>query len=842
MTAASKTDAPRVLPDLSPAKWIWYPSTRCLPNTFVLFRKEIQLNARPKRATGWISADSRYLLRVNDRRVQWGPAPCDPRWFEADPMDLTDLLDEGVNVLAVQALYFGYGDGTSPMGNPGLLFRLDIEMPDGTTHTIVSDDSWKACIPRCWKPGQHKRSYLRALQEDFDARYYPNRWASTPFEPTADWTNAMVINCPADKPPICAHYENYMYGFHAETALCEMRQRTIPHLREYPVPAHRLNESYWLRWKRPPDEYFEVAMQNAFEVDPEPSASDAGAAGWHVELDGKRTACLLFELKDQVVGWPFFTIEAPEGTVVELLVHEAHKPVKSGGPAIMNSHWHSWTRFTCKEGANTFETFDYESCRWVQLLIRNTTGRVVVRDVGVRRRIYPWPNEPVVACSEPALQRLFDASINTLHNCAQDVIVDGMARERQQYSGDCGHQMHAIYFTFGETTQPARYLTTWSQGLTVDGYFMDCWPAFDRVARVMSRALQLSAWGPILDHGIGFNFDCWHHYLYTSDREAIAEPFPRLVRFVEYLKSIQADNGLMPVEDLGIPMVWIDHQGYEQQRHKQCAFNLYAAAMLKHAHAPICRLFGEESKAKAAEAFSDELLAACIKHFWSDKRNCFVNNLPWSRDDGKQRLCDRSLATAVLFDQCPDGQTDEAIRLMAEMPDEVGGSYPANAGWRLWALAKAGRTDVVLKDLRERWATMDSVHLNNTLQEDWTTTPDSGYQWSHCAVVPLYITFMSIAGIQPIEPGFTRCRIRPQLADLHKLNLAAHTVRGPILFSSQGELGGRDVHITLPTGCEGELVTHKEEMLELEQIRKDTKFAYYQLPAGRKSILRLRYS
>ena len=35
--------------------------------------------------------------------------------------------------------------------------------------------------------------------------------------------------------------------------------------------------------------------------------------------------------------------------------------------------------------------------------------------------------------------------------------------------------------------------------------------------------LQLSGWGPILDHGIGFNFDCWHHYLYTGDLEALRD-------------------------------------------------------------------------------------------------------------------------------------------------------------------------------------------------------------------------------------------------------------------------------------------------------------------------------
>ena len=39
------------LPDLSPAQWIWYPSGRCLQNTFVFFRREFELPSKPKRAT-----------------------------------------------------------------------------------------------------------------------------------------------------------------------------------------------------------------------------------------------------------------------------------------------------------------------------------------------------------------------------------------------------------------------------------------------------------------------------------------------------------------------------------------------------------------------------------------------------------------------------------------------------------------------------------------------------------------------------------------------------------------------------------------------------------------------
>ncbi len=57
---------------LKPAKWIWLPSQRTLPNSFVLFRKEVDLPTAPTRADGWIAADSRYKLTVNGVRVRGG--------------------------------------------------------------------------------------------------------------------------------------------------------------------------------------------------------------------------------------------------------------------------------------------------------------------------------------------------------------------------------------------------------------------------------------------------------------------------------------------------------------------------------------------------------------------------------------------------------------------------------------------------------------------------------------------------------------------------------------------------------------------------------------------------
>ena len=142
--------------DLAPARWIWLPSQRTLPNTFVLFRRTLHLDRAPRQAKAWITADSRYRLTVNGHRVQWGPAPCDPRQLDVDPADLLPLLHAGDNVIGVEVLFYGAGDGTWAAGKPGLLFHADLEMDDGSRQTIVSDQSWQARLDRAHRPGQPK--------------------------------------------------------------------------------------------------------------------------------------------------------------------------------------------------------------------------------------------------------------------------------------------------------------------------------------------------------------------------------------------------------------------------------------------------------------------------------------------------------------------------------------------------------------------------------------------------------------------------------------------------------------------------------------------------------------
>ncbi len=735
--------------DLSPAKWIWYPAGRTLQNTFVLFRKDIVLDKKPHKAIGWILADSRYRLFVNGKRIQWGPAPSDPRWQEADPIDLTAFLTEGKNVIAVEVCFFGSGDGTHPMGKPGFILNLDMDQ-----EKLVTDASWDCFLAKSWRPGQYKRWFLRSLQEEFDARLYPYGWDTSDFKPDENWTKAILVSQDGKEPSVCNSSSEYVWEIFGDKQLSEIRKRSIPTMREFDFHVTTLEESMWIHWKRPAEDYFDLLVSDAFETIDKPITRSLGDGEWEISPQGNYAAALTFSFPEQGVGWPHFTIDAPEGTIVELLVHEAHQ---KGGPALINSHFNSWSRFICKEGINHFETFDFESFRWLQLHIRNFNRPIKIASVGMRRRIYPWKSEPTIVISDDTIQHVVNAAVNTLFNCAQETLVDGMARERQQYSGDGSHQLHAVIQTLGDITLPYRFVNTFSQGLSIDGYFMDSWPAWDRLARTVERQMHLTGWGPILDHSIGFCFDAFHYYMYTGDLQGLKEVYPRLLSFFSYLyKLTDKSEHLVPVENLGMCSVYIDHEAYKQTKHKQLALNLYIVAMCRNALSTLCQAFGDTQKADEINQYAADILQGCIQKFWDKEQQVYVNNLPWKDEEGEIRYCDRSLATALIFDLCPNGETAKALNLLEQSPAEMGVSYPCNAVWPLWALVKYRKINTVLSDLREKWGNMSSVWANNTLQEFWQAYPDEGSQWSHCAMYPLIALNQGIAGVYPLKPGCER--------------------------------------------------------------------------------------
>ena len=420
-------------------RWIWYPERRLLPNTFCFFRTEFWLDGDCQEATGSIAACSRYVLYVNGKRVQRGPAPFDPRFQELDPIDVGSELRPGRNCLGVLVCYFGHeGDGTYVPGNAGLRFELDVES-DTTWIEVRSNASWRTHRATCWPAGQYRRNYLRAFQEAFDARAYPVGWDRTGFDDSG-WQSAKELEAPPDLPVIVARQQNMLcFNVRYEGAgPFELRRRTIPFLDERRHSCDTLEASGWLHWQVPPEEFFEAYTENAFREERDGTGAPLAVSSspypltTRVRADWSRV--WLLALPEEMVGFPFVKVQAPAGTVVEILFGESRSP----DSLLPKEVWPGqWVRLvTAENGVTDFEAFDWEAVRFLAILVRGEGGEARVLDVGVNRITYPFPQEADWDCSDAVLNRVYRGGINTVRNVSLETAVDNVARERQQYAGE----------------------------------------------------------------------------------------------------------------------------------------------------------------------------------------------------------------------------------------------------------------------------------------------------------------------------------------------------------------------------------------------------------------------
>ena len=281
--------------------------------------------------------------------------------------------------------------------------------------------------------------------------------------------------------------------------------------------------------------------------------------------------------------------------------------------------------------------------------------------------------------------------------------------------------------------------------------------------------------------------------------------------------------------------------------------------MFEHALAPHGpRAAATHEQAEAFARLGQDLQAAAVRAFWSRDRGLFVDNLPWLAEEGAARACTTaSLATA---------------HPLRPVPQRQHGRRPS----RRWPTARrrwASRIRATPAGATGRWrgsgaSTSCCKDFRDALGDDALGAAEQHAAGDlerpaglAAAVEPLpgraaLRAVHGLAGIRPLAPGFARCEIRPQLADLER-SLTAHTVRGPIEFEAtrsdpsdpsglptvtspdrslnpKGLALAHRVTVALPAGCEGELLLPPGAPADLPTLSPDHPLGLkrYRLAAG----------
>lgn len=174
-----------------PAQWIWQ-QTDGPANTWVAFRKTINLDEIPTKALTKISVDTKYWLWINGKTVIFEGGLCRghaPNTIYYDPVDFAPYLKKGKNTIAILVWYWGRTRKPhEDSGKGGLLISSQ------WSTELNTNASWKMKVHPAYDPksggGGKSANRVNAYNIKFDARKAMGDWTEEAwYNPNFDDSN-----------------------------------------------------------------------------------------------------------------------------------------------------------------------------------------------------------------------------------------------------------------------------------------------------------------------------------------------------------------------------------------------------------------------------------------------------------------------------------------------------------------------------------------------------------------------------------------------------------------------------------------------------------------------------
>ncbi len=165
------------------------------PDVLPLFRKRFTATKKIKQATAFICGLGQFEFSINGKKV--GDHFLDPGWTKYSKhaqyvsFDVSNYLKNGVNAIGVMlgnGFYYIPGERyrkmTGAYGYPKMIAKIIVEYADGTSSTIISDESWKT------SPSPITYSSLYG-GENYDARLEQKGWNEAGFNDNS-WKKVVI--------------------------------------------------------------------------------------------------------------------------------------------------------------------------------------------------------------------------------------------------------------------------------------------------------------------------------------------------------------------------------------------------------------------------------------------------------------------------------------------------------------------------------------------------------------------------------------------------------------------------------------------------------------------------
>jgi alpha-L-rhamnosidase len=430
---------------------------------------------------------------------------------------------------------------------------------------------------------------------------------------------------------------------------------------------------------------------------------------------------------------PYLHVRAPAGLLIDMRTE-----LYDEGPTVRAT-------YTTRDGEQKYESFGWMNGQEIRYTI---PAGVEILGLGYRETGYDTDLAGSFASDDPHLDTLWKKAQRTLYANMRDNYFDCPTRERAQWWGDV---VIDLGIGFNGLDRRVDALTRKAIAELVDwrnGDVMTSPVPWDHPVPELPQQMLAS---------VG-RFGFWNYYLHSADWVAIQQTYSATKA---YLALWEADSdGLVKTRYAGWPWAdWGDGIDYPLLENAWYYLGLDGAAHMAD-------LVGTTDEAAGYRTRMATMKSAYLSRFWTGTE--------LRSPDNTGNADDRGHGLAVVAGLIGSDKYDAVKAVLANHQS----ASPYLEKYVLEALFVMGDAGAALTRMRQRYAEMIQ-DPSTTLFEIWQRTPS--YTTDHAwAGGPLTLLSEYVAGIQPIEPGYQRFRVLPQLGDLTRVSATVAARPGPI--------------------------------------------------------------
>ena len=748
------------------AQWIG-PAPESERGTRSLFRRTVEVG-NPSGCRLYISAERDYELYVNGLFVARGVPPSPYYYKYYDECDLSEVLQPGANCIAVLV---------SQIGAPHT--ALLAEMCDGGgTLVSATDASWRVTSRTGWAIVDTRSGVQNTrFQEYFDARRHPEDWRRLDYDDST-WPHAEAY------PPFGTPGNPWP----------RMVPRQIPQLAEWEVEPRAITrtaegldllsrhrcESLSVQLSAAEGPVAFSRIDNADALCKDGGETTLQVSTRHNDdptFDGIYAPSVVLDFGKVITGYLFVELDGVSGARLDIGYVER----------LLNGHFNNAIevnyadRYVMKDGPQRFLSTIWKGFRYVKLRLTHTEEPVRINRVGVRICTYDYQERGGFESDDQTLNKVFDICRYTIRLCSRDFLMDTPWRERNQWLGDnSAVTVPGIYACFGDTSLPRQFLLQALATPLPTGILVNNSQLYDPIGASAKR----NQFGDIVDYSLWWIQAIWKHYQFTGDARIVHMSYPHVTTVLDYHWRYMDQHGLLgefPTH------TFIDHV-FKPGAKITAAYNALWYGTLAYA-LQITELIGDTDTAHKVKESMALIEANFQEAFFDDDLKLFQDGFI----DGKPGagVSEHSNTAAILYGLADGEQTASIIGRLYDDPDiDFLEAEPFFSVVALAALCKAGRTDLALRIIRDRWGRRMVERGMTSVVEEWRPSISRrgpgrsfvgiyrslSHAWSAC---PAEFLIRGLTGFEILEPGCARVRITPFAADF-VYNIAIPTPRGDI--------------------------------------------------------------